>query len=422
MREYRFLCDSLFPFCDSAQFWADYWFDDQLLLIPPVERESYKKFEDQKRYAELEGNILSVPLAPGELMLSLMLDVGTVDLSIATAGGPVCQLGWDDCAHWHPHLLRWEELETICRYMALMDSRCSHPGVPLLLLHRFAPLCLETDVSAAFVNLEAAWRAVDLQPEPFIQWFRDTRDGRTPGWSWQFDSNIGWHLTEPEETYLYTLRRFDNGEFPWRCWQEFMTAVESGCHAAVRPAWVSTDVRCAAETIASGSDGGRERERLAKALREAQCNNPAILNACEPQAEAAQTAWIVETLLAAEIGVVTKNLKPASRIQPDITYEIQISVPMNSWKPLQVVTDGETLTFWKYLEMRLHESGVGMLTSQGAESRVLGFATSDLYTVSIRNDLEHGLAVLRSALQVASVPPNTKLSLVVNERLQDLPL
>ncbi|KAL1844188.1 hypothetical protein VTJ49DRAFT_3844 [Mycothermus thermophilus] len=75
--------------------------------------------------------------------------------SLARENGPEypLQLGYDDQAHWHPYALRWAELELFSRAVAAAATTATErphrrwgtvPGLIVLLLCRFAPICTNT--------------------------------------------------------------------------------------------------------------------------------------------------------------------------------------------------------------------------------------------------------------------------------------
>ncbi|MBU2667895.1 hypothetical protein KOI35_30730 [Actinoplanes bogorensis] len=91
------------------------------------------------------------------LMLDFCLELDHHELGILVPGlTEPDQLGWDDLARWHPHALRWSELESLCR--AVDGER--HPGAALALLCRFTAIFEDDDVEAATAAVEAAYRSL----------------------------------------------------------------------------------------------------------------------------------------------------------------------------------------------------------------------------------------------------------------------
>src|SRR5579862_3894297 len=118
------LPQSLHPLVRMRRFWTDFFWQTE---------------PQDDGYPELESCTVELPVAEGYL-LSLSLDPGLsyFSLRFASPGQEAVEIAWDDTAHWHPHVLRWQELELICRTVALQDAELPHPGILLLLLHRFA--------------------------------------------------------------------------------------------------------------------------------------------------------------------------------------------------------------------------------------------------------------------------------------------
>ncbi|MEV0630911.1 hypothetical protein [Nonomuraea wenchangensis] len=94
-------------------------------------------------------------------ILSMDASADSYSLLVTTPGlAEPAELGWDDLAHWHPHALRWSELDLICRAIATRDPRLRHPGAPLALLCRFAAVFDDDDVDQAVADIDAAYAAL----------------------------------------------------------------------------------------------------------------------------------------------------------------------------------------------------------------------------------------------------------------------
>ena len=187
----------------SEQFWKDYF---------------WEKDPTDAHYPDLADCTVRLEVAPGwSLTLALDEDLDAMELSVEGLG-ETAELGWDDHAHWHPHVLRWEELDLIGRAVALRDPAASHPGLALLLLYRFAPICDDADAELAFPLLEAAWAELGVDVGPAHERMLQRTDARTAGFKWQLVDRR-WVLTQEKpnlERDLYTLRHADNDEFPHR--------------------------------------------------------------------------------------------------------------------------------------------------------------------------------------------------------------
>ncbi|MFD7022525.1 hypothetical protein [Promicromonospora sukumoe] len=101
------------------------------------------------------------------------------------------ELGWDDLAHWHPHALRWSELDLIVRAIAARNPGQWPPGAALALLCRFAAVFDDDDVDGAVAAVEEAYAG--LRPESWegywprgADWL-ERADFRGKGVTWQGD-------------------------------------------------------------------------------------------------------------------------------------------------------------------------------------------------------------------------------------------
>src|SRR5262249_16169960 len=129
------------------------------------------------------------------------------------------QIAWDDQAHWHPHVLRWEELDLVGRCSALADPSLPHPGLVVVLLHRFTPTCLKDDVDVIFPLLESAYRSLGVFSLREIDDRIERYDCRQGVLTWRRGA-AGWSLHQSEAAdssgfCLYTLRNPENDEFPF---------------------------------------------------------------------------------------------------------------------------------------------------------------------------------------------------------------
>ncbi len=132
------------------------------------------------------------------------------------ATGNLVQLGWGDLDGPSQNVLRWEEVEVVCRCLAASDPVLNHPGVPLLLLIPFTPITAADDVDAIRQLIAQAWQATELFSEHEIDelvaetcsWL-DERDLR-----WVQDAEHNDWVVEGE--HMQSLRTADNDDFPFK--------------------------------------------------------------------------------------------------------------------------------------------------------------------------------------------------------------
>jgi len=136
-------------------------------------------------------------------------------------------MGWDDQAHWHPHVLRWKELEAICRCLAVRDPRLAHPGIPLLLIYRFAQGDADDDPNAVRATIAAGWRSLNLFSESeIVQAVQQTdthvipREGDR---QWVWEATHGWVNSRDE---AYSLRQAHNERFPFALFNGMLAEAE----------------------------------------------------------------------------------------------------------------------------------------------------------------------------------------------------
>ncbi|MCF2529626.1 hypothetical protein [Yinghuangia soli] len=248
----------------DPRFWAAYHFREDLLDDLCEGRQEVLD-DDGLLFPDLEDCEVVVEVTDDHaLVLALDVDTGYFDLAVRT-GDPSEDrtLGWDDQAHWHPHVFRPEELDLVCRAAALRDPGLPHPGPLLALLARFAFAVDGDDVEAFARRLDASFAALRPrtagessaagEPEPYwpdsTEW-TESRDLRGAGVMWvtdpsgdAFPQEAAAPLDGPE---LYSLRvrpesygkSKDTGEegdgFPHAAVREMLTRCRSALE--IRPA------------------------------------------------------------------------------------------------------------------------------------------------------------------------------------------
>src|SRR5262249_8588238 len=131
---------------------------------PSLERRA-RMAEFWLQYLFVEGEDDATPWDPWQLTfplfarssLSLSVDKHAyVSLVLREETGDAFEVAWADLAHWHPHVLRGPELDASGRRVAARSPAHPHPGIPLLLLYRFAPIASEEDARLALPLLKGA--------------------------------------------------------------------------------------------------------------------------------------------------------------------------------------------------------------------------------------------------------------------------
>ena len=225
-----FIAPALLETMKQKRFWADWlWLtesDDEDTYAEHANREEpwENVTPDEREFLPLMRQWIQfdIPIA-GRYFLVLTASTGLHDfnLSLREPDGKETQLGWDDQAHWHPHSLRWEEVDTFCRCIALREPLLPHPGIPLLLLARFAPVSHGEDPGTILPLIESAWRSIGVDKPKKIRNLVDHFDRRHAGFTWQQVDGLGWTLDQSDKDDhdsgcgLYSLRRRDCQEFPF---------------------------------------------------------------------------------------------------------------------------------------------------------------------------------------------------------------
>ncbi|KAH7116521.1 hypothetical protein B0J13DRAFT_571645 [Dactylonectria estremocensis] len=179
-------------------FWTDFWWTTEAGLDNP----RYQFMDEHHNFK------IHLPLSSegDRLELSLSSDLGYFELIIAGRDYDEWNVAHDDQAHWHPHVLRWEEVEIICRAAAHLETNADsplkkHPGVGMLLLMRWAPICLGDDVDRIAAMLEVAFGegAGGVFSLRDVHRYIAMRDFRDAGFRWTYDeTKKRWALGQDE--------------------------------------------------------------------------------------------------------------------------------------------------------------------------------------------------------------------------------
>ena len=396
--------DALRARARDKRFWTDY------LFITEAD------WASDPAYPDLVGAHVELRLAR-DLGLVLELDhMGNFSLCLRRPGRPEPEeIGWDDQAHWHPHVLRWEELDLLCRCASLADDSVRHPGALVALLSRFTPICEGDDVDRVLPLLEGAWRSLSLFDKHEITKLVERFDLRQGRFAWQESQGVH-TLHQPEEAqrssgfHLYTLRRPQNEKFPFAALEDLVRAARQAYREAVDPRWRTPNVLGLARSFVA-ERGLTGLPVLEDALLEAGCDQPTILATCRlgPSADPAQVLWVLELLCDVEPGTFYgKYLGPTDR-QPRTLYKLQLSLPDSEALPAGVVVDAIN----EALEAEALGSAFigGGVSVKNADGGLLSQSTR--ITCAVRGDVERGITLIRKA--VARAPEGTELWLSAPE-------
>jgi len=175
---------------------------------------------------------LSLSLTPNLSYFELSFSAPSIDMYDIS-------IAHDDQAHWHPFVLRWEELEVICRAVSITaqtharvdvterknqgteeekddggekETSWKHPGLPLLFLYRFAPICDGDNLERITAMLARAFQSVlgDEISDRDIRRFIERMDCRERKFRWFKDDDKNWWIgrgDDPETAGgVYTYR------------------------------------------------------------------------------------------------------------------------------------------------------------------------------------------------------------------------
>jgi len=221
----------------TPEFWAAYFFCDGA---------------DELDF-DFDTCAMDLPVAD-KLGLRVWIDGSVEDVQLELldpSGSEPVQLGWWDYAHWHPHALRWTEVDLVGRWVALTQPELRHPGLPVLLLSRFAPIIDAADAEVAEPLLAAALRsipalpallpatAVGLPDHPISEAYLDANDLRDTGVAWRTGAGTGpYPATLGDDAGLYSLRHPENDKFPFTMLAALVGQAGARCAAVADPAWL----------------------------------------------------------------------------------------------------------------------------------------------------------------------------------------
>ncbi|WP_418955360.1 hypothetical protein [Streptomyces tritici] len=372
-------------------FWGVYLF----------EGEDAGPFEDDDEDGDGDGvEAVSAAFGAGgghALVLDVDLGAESVELGLAVPGREeAAELGWDDRAHCHPHVMSWAELDLLARAVALHDPELRHPGPVLALLARFAFLTEGDDPDGVVPYVDAAFGAVRPGGECGVRadtrdWF-EARDLRDEPVRWTAGpGGVPAALAEGESS-LDTLRTADS-DFPFAAWGALLAEAEETVAAAVRqPALADPAVREALDR-ASAPGGHEAAAPLADALRTAGYEQPVLLRALTEPVGRAETAWAVATLAGLPTGTVAGRWYGRSPLTGARSWDLVLRLAT----PEPVVGLAETL------DEALREARLGRAEIAG------GGSDHTSLDVLVRDDLDGGVSLVAESLVRHGLAPVARL-------------
>lgn len=419
----------------TQRFWTDYFW-----LTEP------EWSDHEPPYPELDRCTLTFPMGPAR-SLQLELDSELSYFSLILEHPELLgthEIAWDDQAHWHPHVLRWEELELLCRAIELQDPSLPHPGLPLLLLHRFAPICSNDDAALAFPLLESAWRRTVSLPDYIRTRLLRRGDVRHARLVWR-RSQVGddeqrhWTVHQPDDAAyeqsfeLYSLRSEENDTFPFAQLEQLFFAAQRSLRQIAAPPDVlaSTEVTRLIESLttldamtpaAINLDrlpvladalelGGYERHPVLEALREEPSGAEAasgVTSGAEAASplDAARACWLLELLTGADVGAwVRERLGqvPAARPRHPTAVHMQLNAPGERFPP------GAVNFYADRLAVALAAFDAGIVESSQSRSDLDGVDRSSI-NLELHGDATVGIELIRRVLLWGRAPSSSHIA------------
>ncbi|MFF3564715.1 hypothetical protein ACFYXS_32225 [Streptomyces sp. NPDC002574] len=317
------LDDALAARMADPDFWPRYLFDDD---APDVH-----DAEDEEAY------ITRFPTGGGFALVLDLTPAEYVELAVEAPGLPEpANVGWDDQAHFHPHVMPWRELDLLCRAVALHDTELRHPGPMLALLCRFAFLAENDDldtitplVDAAFESMRPGVGGSGRVREETRDWF-DLRDLRGTGLAWttRADGHEAVGQDSTDGLPLYSLRTPSSKQFPFAAWSALLTYARARTAAtAADPVLAQPAVREALDRCLA-ADGHEHLPALADALAAAGYGNRVLLRAVGDPVDRAEACWVVETLAGMPQGELVARWFGPSPLSGSQSWRLSLTLPV----------------------------------------------------------------------------------------------
>lgn len=376
----------------EPDFWPVYFFDDDAPDVYDEDAEEQESFGTRFRIGKAFALVLD--FTPGLEYVDLALEAP--DLPEPTT------VGWDDQAHFHPHVMPWQELDLLCRAVALEDPELRHPGPMLALLNRFAFLADDDDldrvtplVDGAFTLLRPGARGRRIRPETRAWFELRNLAGTGLAWSTRPDGHDAVDQLGTDGLPLYSLRTPDSEEFPFAAWSALLTrARESVAGVATDPALAGPAVRQALDRC-TAPDGYEHLPALADALAAAGYTHPVLTRAVAHPVHRAEACWAVEAMGGLPQGELVSRWFGTSPLSGSDTWRLSLLVSELGRPP----RFGHQLA--EALDAVLREADLGRAEAGGTALRPengIYVHVSTSLNVLIRDDFTRGVGVISRVL------------------------
>jgi len=397
----------------EPSFWAAFFFEPQSPKGP-----------DDDRWENVNELKVEFGLGGGYgLELDLNLGYQYYGLGVLTPaqGSPAC-VGWDDQAHFHPHVFRWDELDQICRAVALAEPVLRHPGAALALLCRYTFISDHDDldeitplVDGAFTTLRPEGLSADSYWPQLRDWF-DRSDLRRAGVIWTRSEYGNWTVHQDYDAgtsgpTLYSTRwapeSAGNDGFPFAEWREMLGRAQQKIDDAIDPTWRDVpEVARALSDITANRDLTHAAE-LAQSLATAGCDNLVILRALADPVHPSETCWVLELLTGARPGSLIKAFLGPSPLRDARLFRLSLTLDV-----VKRPADYDRMVAKEIdRELRAAQLGSAILTGGSMREDWKGsfkWLTASII-IDIRDDFDAGLRIVRQALRSRNAAGKTEL-------------
>ncbi|QIQ04325.1 hypothetical protein [Streptomyces liangshanensis] len=402
--------DDLTARAAEPDFWPLYLFDDHAMEAYEEAREN-----EEEEGEEAEDEVLRAAFwLDHDLGLELEFEPGVAYVNLAVRSPRTAEaetVGWDDLAHFHPHVMPWSELDLLCRAAALHNPALRHPGPMLALLLRFAFLTENENLDAVTPLANAAFAAVrpaatDKPAAPGAlaairsetrDWF-DLRDLRSTGIEWRTRPDGHRAVTQHDRDGLplYSLREPESKEFPFAAWSALLArATDRLTSIRTNPALHTPDVQSSLN-LCTQPNGHHHLAPLASALSRAGFDHPTLLRALSQPIASAEAAWAVETLAGLEQGELIATWHGPSPLAGSSSWRLTLTLPA-AGHPWRFAQD-----FAAELSTALQTADLGRAETGGSTSVKNEHGSyvhhSDRLDVLIRDDLPAGVQLISQLL------------------------